>query len=401
MIPAPFIAADESIESLERFLDIFTPNAAPILIHHPPSHRSTLASSINNDLLTLDDYFAETGKLIDKLSHMRERLRRQRAVCAGALTPIAALPVDLLREVFQLVVDTSSQTASALSNACGSWRSIISAQPSLWTSIGVKAGESCRSVTPHRIHGASLPLHLAVDDVPDWPYRLKKAFPDAETRLQSLYWSSSADLSSFLYSHWDEPVPFSALHTLKLLFPEYCATCGTHLSSLDDPPFYDVLEAAQLPSLRFLEVSRLDVRLPKDFLPQLEILKLDCDSIRLKTFRDIVQYGRSLKSLAISAVSVLSIWTNSNEDWNETFVLSQLEILKLPLYPTHFVKALLKNCVCPALQTLEFEGASSSPLAVYQNPTIIEQISAFVSPHWFRPRHHLFLMQIKLTNYSN
>ncbi|KAF8305875.1 hypothetical protein DL93DRAFT_2232850 [Clavulina sp. PMI_390] len=378
---SPFVNTNESIDSLSSFIDGLRSNHTPVLLCHPPSPtgRSNLASIIQDDVNTIENHLVAVGELIDKLSNLRASLLRKRAACVGALTPIGALPAELLSEVFQLVASTSGSTVKALNDVCHYWRSIVSEKPNLWASPWVLAGEDCSAVTAHRIHSSPLPLHLAVSQALSWPAKLKRSFPDAETRLETLRWSSSADISSFFDSNiLDQPRIFSALHTLKLIFPKYCSSCSTHLVGLDKPPFRGALGAAEFPSLRSLEVARLEVHIPPELLSRLENIKLNFEYMRLERFHEILRHSRSLKSLAIWGMAAGFEWDRPDNDLQGTYVLSHLQTLKLPLHPTEFVRLLVKTTSCPVLTILEFEGIVR-PTSVFPDyPMFSERIRSFL-----------------------
>ncbi|KAF8305863.1 hypothetical protein DL93DRAFT_293660 [Clavulina sp. PMI_390] len=381
---SPFVNADESIGSLRLFLDGLRFDHTPLLLCNPPSGRSNLASIIQDDVNVIENHLVAVEGLIYKLSNLRARLLRERAACAGALTPIGALPTELLGEVFRLATNMSSAAVAAINDVCQSWRSIVSAEPTLWTSLKVRASEGCSPITAYRVHSASLPLHLTVDDARNWPSKLRESFADAETRLGSLCWSSSVNIHNFLSSNIrGQPMTFSALHTLKLIFPQYCAACDTHLSGLDEPPFWEALRYSEFPSLRTLEIAHLSVWIPPEILSRLENINLNFEYMRLERFREILQHARSLKSLAIWGMSPLLEWARPDEDWQETYVLPALQTLKLPLHPTEFVQMLLKTTTCPGLQTLELEGSVWSGSSFRGSSVLPELIRSFVSSSIF------------------
>ncbi|KAF8305877.1 hypothetical protein DL93DRAFT_2160117, partial [Clavulina sp. PMI_390] len=155
---------NQAIDSLDRLISSMNFDATPLMLHHPPSRRSSITSSLNSQIEGLNAYCAEAELLFEKISQIKKRLLHQLHACVSALTPIAALPIEVLRGIFDVVVKMGSHSIPTLMAVCHPWKSIVSEQPSLWTHMEVPSGDSFGPVTAHRSHSASFPLSLEVHE---------------------------------------------------------------------------------------------------------------------------------------------------------------------------------------------------------------------------------------------
>ncbi|KAF8308827.1 hypothetical protein DL93DRAFT_2170832 [Clavulina sp. PMI_390] len=351
-IPA-FVAARESIESLDNFLNTIDLNATPIIIHNPPSTRSSHQSTTRNRHEMLETFCSEVEVLFDKLSFMRQRLLLRRAVCAGALSPVTAMPVELLREVFRLVVEASPSTLPALLAVCHPWRSIVSQQHELWGSVALRAGDSFGGIVAHRDHGGSLPLALSVDAcMHSWPHKLRLAFPDMGQRLESLHWSTSASLLDLLDP--EDEIIFSALHTIRLSIPYLCEMCGDPDELANASAF---IASVTAPSLRRLEIDNVhDLEIPDTTAKTLEHLVLSNVEMHSAFFADLLQVATSLKSLVIG--SVRADFAESAADIKGLTILPCLETLQFDGIFPELVEPVLKICECPNLRSLKLSRST-------------------------------------------
>ncbi|KAF8308826.1 hypothetical protein DL93DRAFT_2231374 [Clavulina sp. PMI_390] len=337
---------------------------------------------IQSNLAIIEGYCAEVEFILQKVSQIQKRLLYQRAACISASTPIAALPVELLREVFQLATVTNRRTIADTSAVCRSWSSIVSEQRELWTSITLRAGDPCDSVVAHRVHSDSLPLNLEVNALRfSWPSRLKRAFPDMEQRLESMEWTSSASIQEFLYP--EKNALFSALHTIKLSPPSGCDMCGALKETGSHGTF---LSAASFPSLRRLEVEFVpDLEIPQAVTRTLEHLRLNQAALNSFTCRELLRNAPLLRTLEIRDPVDAWTFTNSGDFPEELTFAPSLESLIYHSAPVGLVDYISRTCVCPALRSLKLSlstpGTTSPLLAGF-----IDHLGTFLdrSPQIYR-----------------
>ncbi|KAF8305029.1 hypothetical protein DL93DRAFT_405372 [Clavulina sp. PMI_390] len=356
MDPAPFGVISDALKTIDEFLTNLGVNCTPLILHHPPSHRSAQAAILHQNLEILDLYEKEFSRIYERIYQIKNRFLRRRATLASALTPIAALPVELMREIFQLVINTSSSSLFPIATVCSSWRTIALNHPTLWSVIEVGVGGSLHKVATSYLRSHSSQLHLEVHDKPDnWSYQLFKSLPNVERQLQTLRWHSSNNVADFLSTEY---VTFSALHTLTVGFPESCKACGTwsgDLSHMD--PVLGFLDPETFPALRSLEIESLELELPVEILPQLEHLKFNSVEMDIDTYRDALRHARSLKSLVIHFTTesrqLLDQDPNPSED---TYILPNLETMELNWNRSVLVDMILKTFRFPSLVTLHVGG---------------------------------------------
>ncbi|KAF8304951.1 hypothetical protein DL93DRAFT_412800 [Clavulina sp. PMI_390] len=345
---AAFAAARESIDSLDDFLNTIDTDNTPIILYHPPSTRSSHQSITQNRLEMLETFCHEVEGLFDKLSFMRKRLLFQRTACTGALSPVASMPVELLREIFQLVAETSRPTLPALLGVCRSWRSIASEYHELWTSVDLQQGLPSDGLVAHRLHSNSLPLDVHVDPSwSSWSRSLQKAFPDMDTRLSSLTWSTHASIADFLFLQWG--TQFTALHTIKLCPPYGCDMCGG-IDNIMRPG--DFLRIAGFPSLRRLEVKNVrDLVIPQEVAEVLDHLDLQDTTLSGRTLCKTLWRASSLQSLVIQ--DIVDARAEPEAELESLVVLPSLETINLYGNPPELVNSVLRSCECPMLRSFQ------------------------------------------------
>ncbi|KAF8305876.1 hypothetical protein DL93DRAFT_2232851 [Clavulina sp. PMI_390] len=112
--------------------------------------------------------------------------------------------------------------------------------------------------------------------------------------------------------------------------------------------------------------------------PNLEDIEICFEYMHFERFREILQNARSLKSLAIYGMAALSERGRPDVDWQESYVLSHLRSLKLPLYPSECVQMLLKTATCPVLHNLHLQGVSQPGSTFYEYATFSEHMRSFL-----------------------
>ncbi|KAF8305139.1 hypothetical protein DL93DRAFT_2233185 [Clavulina sp. PMI_390] len=385
MISAAFGVATEALNSLDGLLSSLPTKSTPVILYHPPCRRPAQTSTIQNNLAIFESYEDELSKLFQKISSMKNRLLRQRATCASALSPIAALPMELMREVFQLVADTSDSSLDSLAAVCSSWRMVALGQPALWTKVNSRMGDSLKRATTHYLRSGSFPLHLEVHDAwSDWSPALLKSLPGVENQLETLCWDVSADMEGFLNSYHSKSLCFKSLSTLTVSCSEICKACGTWWSNAEDQHGgLEFLNPTRFPALHNLEVRRVQLGLAPGIISQLEHLKLDCVPMMVNKCRKILSHARLLKTLIIKNASETLFFDEVEATPNETYVIPHLETIQLSSNPDVLMKVILESCRCPSLLTLQLSDVPSPGLDPSNHP-FLDYLSSFL-PQRYKP----------------
>ncbi|KAF8305125.1 hypothetical protein DL93DRAFT_371884 [Clavulina sp. PMI_390] len=378
MTSAAFLAANKALNSIDDLMSGLTADTTPIILHHPPSRRPAQTSAINQNLAIFDLYEDELSKIFQKISQMKNRLLRQRAACASALTPIAALPIELMHEVFRLVADANDSSVAALAAVCSSWRLIALNRPTLWATMTLHVGDDLKRTKTHHLRSQSSPLYLHVnEDLFPWPEKLAGSLPDVDCRLETLHWDTSVGTTDLFGSHGRR---FTALKTITISFPESCATCGAWWSDIEDGPIgLSFLEYGRFPALRNLEVERARVELPKKILGRLEHLSLYSAPMAISMYHKTIRYAHSLKSLVIHNVSETNFFDHQLTLSEESYVFPYLETVWLASNPPRVVELILHSCRCPSLLTLQLRDVTDSGVDPSTNPPLLSHFGSFVS----------------------
>lgn len=100
-----------------------------------------------------------------KVWALGRELRNRASTIATALAPVTALPTELLRDIFRMVVvdDDSSQSRIALSHVSSRWRSVSLALPELWTELQHRASYRDKMTTEFMARSRSLTLGISLD----------------------------------------------------------------------------------------------------------------------------------------------------------------------------------------------------------------------------------------------
>ncbi|KAF7312991.1 F-box domain-containing protein [Mycena kentingensis (nom. inval.)] len=131
-----------TIMSSSPFADILHTNAAPTVAQRHALREFT--SPHRARVAALDDEIARLNALLDDV--VRNRAEEQQLIDAhdALLSPLRALPVDIIQEVFVRTLPTDGATALIptegpllLSRVCRDWRDIVHRTPSLYASLHI------------------------------------------------------------------------------------------------------------------------------------------------------------------------------------------------------------------------------------------------------------------------
>lgn len=106
----------------------------PLLARHPPSTRRSALSRLRDSEEALGSIISTIDDLQRQIDDLRREASVRQARCTNARTPILALPAEVLREIFALVVaeNRTIHPAIHLSHICQSWRRECFSQSRLW-----------------------------------------------------------------------------------------------------------------------------------------------------------------------------------------------------------------------------------------------------------------------------
>lgn len=274
------------------------PDTTPIFLGGYLSKCPSRKSELNNAVCKLEQTIAAVSKLELKVALLQTRLRNYVAEIKGALTAAAALPTELLCEIFILVADSdeSSRARIALSHVSRRWRNIAVAVPELWTVIETGPGRTGKAdmLKEFGRRAGSLELHVSSSQTyRDLPADLDLNFSNRCTKLSLLGDVSYGALRSLVPHCYHS----NRIREITLEAPRHWLTAL---------PVFEVGEG--LPECHTMRLR--GVKLPQYGYP-LQLKVLHVESMMLQDFRDVIctWHCGSLEALYIS-----HIWPDYNDE---------------------------------------------------------------------------------------
>jgi hypothetical protein len=190
-------AVEDALKPLSDFsyhsLDI-----TPLLLTRHRGSRDARANALRFMLREMEETLGAVEGLFEAVAVIRDKLQIRTASVANALSPVLALPTEILALIFNLFVDDGDSTIApiVLSHVCSRWRTVSLSLPSLWTSpklplnhLGMAKEFFCRS--------SPLPIHLSMRPLEWRPVEIEFNEKHAH-RIQSLHLSSGFSEDSLL-----------------------------------------------------------------------------------------------------------------------------------------------------------------------------------------------------------
>lgn len=138
----PLLALRDSVDGLNFFLDAYTSDLSPVLLTQPPSHRSSRREVLWEAVESLDQLWITFQETFAQLCNARDKLCRLRSMTHSALSPISAVPHEILAKIFSFVCsevscDEKMALVCGISSICREWRNIAVAHKALWSSASI------------------------------------------------------------------------------------------------------------------------------------------------------------------------------------------------------------------------------------------------------------------------
>lgn len=299
---ALFGAVKRDIDSLGALVEerVKRVNPAPVLRMQPPSTRHDAARSLETAGAELEIIAEACRSASQELAQIMTRVERSKHDSLFALTPVCALPDEILAIIFTLAIplpheDNKSSLTSAtrLTHVCTYWSKIARGCSALWADFCVDQLIPRAIFDGHLRSAKQRPLTLVVRDrLGTLPLARSRASSRWLERVEDLTWTSCTNPFFSLSKQGTIP---RALKTFTLRGAD-CAVCGMEdrmrddvlndtefpvLRSmiLDDIIIEDV-GAIQAPALISLSLVRVEVTATRlgemfDSLPMLEVLTVE------------------------------------------------------------------------------------------------------------------------------
>lgn len=127
----------ETAAQLDTKLTSQTFDFTPVLLCRIPSQRQSRRTDLSAALESLDAHWTRLELALDYIRRARERLKQQRSLCYSALSPISAMPHELLAHIFSYICASSSLAESSKNICCMShvskdWSVVALEKKALW-----------------------------------------------------------------------------------------------------------------------------------------------------------------------------------------------------------------------------------------------------------------------------
>ncbi|KAF8318189.1 hypothetical protein DL93DRAFT_2165216 [Clavulina sp. PMI_390] len=347
----PFKDALQAVSALEESIEdgVMRDPFTPSIIIHPPTRRANHERLIRKALEDLDLQCSGMDTIFDALQRARKKLLQKRARAAAALAPVFGLPVELLREIFRLVAQSSQSSVCSIVLVCSDWHSIVASQSELWAYAHI-VGEA-RSTALGALNASDPhPISLEVfDHHLDLKHHLNQVFEGKEDRLRLLQWESAIDIDSF-FTYGEPKMTYPHLESIDLSLQDDCVFCGSNLwDPTWDPPPKTFLLDNWFPALVLLKSRGVDLVIPTNILNHLQHLVLENVAVTSTLGYNISQSAHSLRSLSLSH----AIDTEFAHFYTlQKFTLPYLESLILLDVSFQTAERFFQSWECPLLRSL-------------------------------------------------
>lgn len=373
----PFIAIDSALNELEKFLEEHH-DCAPILWTHPPSQRAERITAVNTICERFDTYKAKMDALVNRTVGLGTQLMRRRAMYMSTLTPVAAMPPELLQDVFSRVTAQDSDAARRMAQVCTEWREVSLQQKSLWTFLSVSANRSEEAVPAYLSRSSPLPFHLQITDGRALEQLSDTTVEALRHRLIRLDWYTSQIPTRRLCIQ----KPYPALETLNITGGQDCPNCDNNfweqaLIEKTNPGYLGGSDT--LTALKTLTLEQVHYKIPEELIQRLEHLTIISSAVNGDMCSLIFRNARVLQSFEIRNM------VNEGESVPDTpagpYTIPSLHRLQLHAVSGGLVQYIFNGCQCPLLSSLTVErviNAGSRP-QIFDGVALLTPLNRFVS----------------------
>lgn len=154
--------ADQALSSL---LSVQCPSVdiTPLFLATSPTERQRRAVRLNSVLVDVIESISLVSLLEGKVLSLLRKLEAWRAEVTQPLAPISALPVELLRPIFEMAVEEGGWRSSVrLSHVCSRWRAVSVNHGQLWSELDIHQSSQSRIMSLFAHRSANTRLHLSL-----------------------------------------------------------------------------------------------------------------------------------------------------------------------------------------------------------------------------------------------
>ena len=282
---------------------------------------------IESQMEDVDAAWAQILRVEARVLELKEELKKRRVIrLSMTRSPIFALPVEILQEVFFYlgVHDIEMEPSPTPVNlVCRHWRAITSPMRTLSLRAIPLSAESLDPILPALHASFPHPVHLTVE-APRWTSFPLRATASLSCRLKSLAWNVPKDLNEFLgrLAYREDIAWLSRLETLTVKGLDDCSY--DHETTEYTWPVVHLEELENLPSLADLRLEKavVDESLTSKTLTSLTISSCTLESHGLVT---TIECSPNLKMLSISQVD----FTTDFDLWPDLWVFTQSSLERI------------------------------------------------------------------------
>lgn len=330
----------------------------PILRLNPPSARPSYRSAAQIRIANLEEPWERILAIEAQVLTLKERLSAQRAAERNILSPVFALPEEVLRDVFKNVW-LASEGSLVISGVCKYWRNIAIQHRILSTKIPLRNPDDLKTLLRPLQFSHPFPVDITLVQPRS---SVRRGPSDAEEavcqmladRLKTLSWKGTANIWHFIgAASLYQPQVYQQLESISLELDMECPTCRTPAQARD-PPF-DPLNLHKLPRLASLALENVHMGVSvlevERHLNTLTSLTLCNCTVSPQSMAVILRHTPRLENLEVSHL-VGGGQAFFNPGFSTSFVHGALKTIKLVDVPHHTICGVLFNGRYPNLKSL-------------------------------------------------
>ena len=355
----------DRLEKIATFLEGQPNDFTPILRHHPPSARPQQVSAACTQVNNIKRYWDDIRAIETQVLAIKKQIRARYASQWSLLSPISALPEEVLRHIFEYVwLDQTWKGTLALEGVCKRWHGIIVQHRILWSILTIPASGRLEKLVKPLERSHPLPVDLEISSTADRYRRQPEAHTTAGQmlckRLQTLTLTTSESYVGVLQtvSSWDMP-KLEQLESIEVTLEAECSTCGT--SDYEHGRSVSLTAVCHLPRLAtlLLEKACIQPYQPSDGnFNALTFLRLWRCTMTGHTVEAIIRSAPQLETLSICDYTSNHATKIFGTEIDSPFTHERLQTLMLDDVPVEIICGALFRHRYPNLLSLSVHSSS-------------------------------------------
>lgn len=320
-------ACDVAQTALDNLNIPRTPLDTASILRTPIPSREPRRMRLESALLEAEAECAAIDALADKLAAIKQQTDARRFSISHALTPVFAIPLEVIDEIFELAVKEivpRTAYAKSISQVCALWRDVMLRKHDLWSIIMIqdraKLSTNLVDACVRRSKGKPLSAFLDFDSS-------SMAICQSATARMELEYLTAAFLRKDTFEYAvpkiigfdDDPWCYPAVREMMLAFDLSYPDAAVHLPDrfTDAFPSLRDLSLFFAPSFSFHKIGQ-----------GLSCLRIQSPPSHVGCLFSALEHCRNLEELVLEDVDMAEVF-EALQDIGNTYLLPRLELLHL------------------------------------------------------------------------